>query len=114
MGNEWARLDLCNASDLVTVALSGPCATGDASPANYVRPQAPESVVIGSASAGVCHVELVFGSGFTYSTDITFVLQTPGSADPSCPPCGPYTQPTVSVYVVDNPGAACVDAGVSK
>jgi hypothetical protein len=96
----------CASANLTQVGLSGPCATGDASPAHYVS---GTSVDIYSAGAGVCHVELTFETGFTYSTDVTFTSVMAG--DPKCP--SPIVSPTQSTFVVNNPSNTCVnDAGL--
>src|SRR5579863_9504064 len=65
-GNSPAAFDLsCNPTDLTSVVLSGPCATGDTSPSGYLWSR---GVSFTSPSPGVCHVELTFATGFTYST----------------------------------------------
>jgi hypothetical protein len=98
----------CGASDLSNVALSGPCAAGDA--AAYSTPDSsdPQNVYVRSPSAGVCHVELTFATGFTYATDVTFTSTTITSG--CCPGTG--VKPTQSVFMVDNPDTTCVDAAV--
>jgi hypothetical protein len=99
----------CVATDLVTVALSGVCATGDASPSNYLSGQ---SVEISSQTPGVCHVELMFATGFTYSTEVEFTSKTwpieycNGSGSES------YIGPTQVTFSVNNPSTTCVDAGI--
>lgn len=95
----------CDAANLVSVGLSGPCATGDTSPSNY---RSSQGVEVGSPSPGVCHVVLTFATGFTYSTDVTFASQTADGCD------GPqsYVGPTTVVFSVADPAAACADAGV--
>jgi len=94
----------CSATHLTNVAVSGPCATDDG-PSYSV---AGQSISINSTSAGVCHVELTFATGFTYSTDVTFESQSA----PKPPVCCPLlTAPTQSTFTVDDPSATCVDAG---
>lgn len=109
-GDQGALFNLsCAPIDLTSVVLSGPCATGDASPSNYVFGNRPY-VLIRSPSAGVCHVELIFTTGFTYSTDVTFILQT-DQGTPGCPGCRPHVTPTQSTFMVNNPSTTCGDAG---
>lgn len=102
----------CGPSDLTSVALSGPCATGDANPANYIWGHDDELLEFSSPSPGVCHVELTFATGFTYSTDITFATMADPTL-PGCPPCPPYVAPTQGVFDVGNPDTTCTDAGVA-
>jgi hypothetical protein len=92
----------CGVADLVAVDLSGPCATGDASTPSYVS---GENVDIGSPSPGVCHVQLTFGTGFTYSVDVTFTSQT---AQGDCVPSFSYVGPTHVVFPVTDPGETCM------
>ena len=96
----------CGATDLTSVVLSGPCATGDASPSHYL--DGGTSVIISSPSPGVCHVELTFATGFTYSADVTFVSESAGGA---CV-CPPNTAPTQTTFVVNNPSTTCLDGGL--
>jgi hypothetical protein len=96
----------CSATDLTNVAVSGPCTAVADTPSNLVFEQ---SIPIYSPSPGVCHVELTFATGFTYSTDVTFTSQ---SANPSA--CCPLlTAPTQTSFTVNNPSTTCVDAGAS-
>jgi hypothetical protein len=68
-------------------------------------------VDINSPSAGVCHVELTFGTGFTYSADVTFTSE-PGLTGPSCPwSCPMTTYPKLGAFAVNNPSTTCVDGG---
>ena len=79
--NQSAILQLsCGPTDLVSVALSGPCSIGDASISNLA---ASPSLAISSPSPGVCHVTLTFATGFTYSADVTFIAQNDGDT-PGC------------------------------
>jgi hypothetical protein len=96
----------CGATDLTSVVLSGPCATGDASPSNYL--DGGSSVIISSPSPGVCHVELTFATGFTYSADVTFVSEGAGG---QCV-CPRNTAPTQTTFTVNNPSTTCLDAGL--
>jgi hypothetical protein len=53
-GDRAAILDMsCAPSDLATVAQSGPCSAGDASPPNY---GSSKTLAISSSSPGTCHV----------------------------------------------------------
>jgi hypothetical protein len=81
----------------------------DASLASYMGNHA---VFVESQDAGVCHVELTFAAGFTYSTDVTFAWQPGGvCGGPQCK-CEDYLAPTSGPFVVNNPSATCVDAGL--
>ncbi len=99
---EPAQIELsCDAATAVTgVTLSGACSAGDASYPGVVMNGT--SVDIYGSIAGVCHVSLSFASDFTYSTDVTFVSQTP-PAQPGCGQCSAYTMPTESVFSVEAP-----------
>jgi hypothetical protein len=108
--NQPAILDLsCGPTDLTNVALSGPCSTGDAGGLDSVFGPKMNSIAIASPSPGDCHVVLTFATGFTFSTDLTFVSRT--FTDP--PGCGTqvYAAPTESTVMVNNPSDTCVDAG---
>jgi hypothetical protein len=114
-GNEPAIFNLsCGPTDLTSVALSGPCSTGDASPSNYLFGAVSKSLAFDSPSPGRCHVFLTFATGFTYSTDVTFTSQT-DTVPPGCH-VSSYTAPTQQTFTVNNPGGTCVvhnaDAGV--
>jgi hypothetical protein len=101
----------CGPTDLTSVILSGPCATGDTNPSDYLWNHGA-GVSFTSPSPGVCHVTLTFGTGFTYSTDVTFA-QFNVPTTPGCPPC-PITKiiaPTQGFFTVSNPNDTCVDAG---
>jgi hypothetical protein len=97
----------CGATSLTNVAVSGPCAT-DASAFLYsVDSMSPQNLYVASFSPGVCHVELTFATGFTYSTDVTFMSMTYTG---SC--CGGTgVVPTPATLAVKNPSNTCVDAG---
>jgi hypothetical protein len=97
----------CDGADLTNVAVSGPCATGDGTIPYSLDSADPTTLYVGSTSTGVCHVELTFGTAFTYSTDVTFSLSTQTG---SCCP-GPYIAPTQATFTVKNPSTTCVDAG---
>jgi len=99
----------CGPTDLTSVTLSGPCATGDASPSNYVWGYHGMFLGIESSQPGVCHVELTFATGFTYSTDVTFALQ-PDPTRPGCAPCPAFVGPTQGRFMVNNPSTTCVAA----
>ena len=74
----------------------------------FQTPSTSESdVTVFSAGPGVCHIELTFATGFTYSTDVTFTqVSEDGCACPSlfAATSGPFT--------VNNPSDTCVDAGL--
>jgi hypothetical protein len=92
---------------MTNVAVSGPCATGDAALPYSLDSFNPQNLYVGSLSPGICHVELTFATGFTYSTDLTFMSSTQSSG--CCP--GTYVTPTVNAFMVNNPSTTCVDAG---
>jgi hypothetical protein len=91
----------CNGTDLTNVNVSGPCASQDASTSQGTVGQ---GVYVASASPGVCHVELTFGTGFAYATDVTFESMT----RVNCGTTEPYVGPTQQVFDVDNPSSTCV------
>jgi hypothetical protein len=100
----------CAQTNLTSVALSGVCATGDADPSDDEVYPPTRSLYIESPSPGECHVALTFATGFTYSADVTFTVQT----DPmpaSCHPCS-YVAAAQPTFTVDNPTDTCVDAGL--
>jgi hypothetical protein len=53
---------------------------------------------------------MTFATGFTYSADVTFTLQSQN--DPPGCPVWHYTAPTQRTFIVNNPGSTCVDAGL--
>lgn len=99
----------CGPTDLLNVALSGVCSVGDAGPSSYLFGPASMSLAIHSSNAGNCHVSLTFATGFSYSADVTFTLQT-DTTYPDCHGCS-YTVPTQQTFIVDNPSGTCMDAG---
>jgi hypothetical protein len=101
----------CPHTDLVSVSLTGPCA-GDAGAAGYSYSGGGLFLNVESAAPGVCNVALTFGTGFTYSADVTFIAIQPSSVvDPCAIPCRPgLPMPTQSTFMVDNPSTTCVDA----
>ncbi len=103
--DEFATLELaCPSTNIKSVEVSGPCNTGDAGEALSHYSDGPGALVVGSASAGVCRVELTFADGFTYATDVTFTSTTDS--------CGTRTiSPTQSTFVVNNPASTCTDGG---
>jgi|HubBroStandDraft_1064217.scaffolds.fasta_scaffold338919_2 hypothetical protein len=105
----------CAPTDLTSVAVSGPCSTGDASSSNYASASST-FLAISSSSSGTCHVVLTFSTGFTYSADVTFVSQA-DTQPPGCHGCPSYIAPTQRTFMVDNPDATCIgavhDAGLS-
>ena|SRR5579863_7586584 len=109
--NELATFDLsCVPTNLTSVALSGACATDDASPANYVFGPNSAYLRFGSPHPGVCHVELTFATGFRYSADVTFVSES-GGANACGGTCSSFVAPTQGTFAVNNPSITCVDAG---
>jgi hypothetical protein len=100
----------CAPADLTSVALSGSCAGGDASPSSYLSGASGASLAITSPSPGACSVTLTFATGFIYSVEVTFVSQ-PAVATSGCPACPSYTVPAQSEYAVENPSTTCADAG---
>ena len=110
-GNQTAGFDLsCAPTNLTSVALSGVCAIGDAGLSDDLINSASRSLYVSSPSPGVCHVALTFATGFIFSADVTFTLKT----DPMPAGCGAcsYTAPIQPDFMVDNPTATCVDAGL--
>lgn len=98
----------CDATNLVNVVVSGPCAT-DASTLPYsVDSTSPQNLYVGSLSPGVCHVGLTFATGYTYSTDVTFTSVTTTGGCCS----GTGVNPTQTNFMVNNPSTTCVDAGL--
>jgi hypothetical protein len=73
-------------ADLTAVTLSGPCATNDAgaSALNDYLSSSGAFVWFGSPTPGVCHVELTFATGFTYSTDVEFASMTHPQQPAAC------------------------------
>jgi hypothetical protein len=68
------------------------------------------TVFVEGQSPGVCHVQLTFATGFTYSTDVTFATQSGGvCGGPQCK-CGDYLAPTSGPFTVHNPSDTCVAA----
>jgi hypothetical protein len=101
----YATFELaCGQANLSNVAVSGSCATSDASSSNYMV--GPTSLDIGSPSPGDCHVSFTFATGAVYGADVTFTLQW-ASEPPGCP-SNSYIGPTQDVLVVNN----CPDAGL--
>jgi hypothetical protein len=101
-----ATFDLsCGAADLKNFFLSpGPCAMVDAGSSNYVS--AYGNIYVASPTPGVCHVELTFATGFTYSTDVTF---TAGTTPPGCGSPLSYVGPNPIFFTVNDPSTACED-----
>jgi hypothetical protein len=91
----------CSPSDLTSVAVSGPCSLIDASV--WQRAGAKSFDVESPPSPGVCHVELTFATGFTYSADVTFTWQSGG-----CSGCPSTIGPTQGEFTVNNPRDTCV------
>jgi hypothetical protein len=98
----------CDATDLKSVTATGSCASPDADPPSY---PGNGEVFVDSQGPGVCHVELTFATGFTFATDVTFATRSGGvCGGPQCK-CADYVEATSGPFVVQNPGATCVDAG---
>jgi hypothetical protein len=90
-------------NDLTGVAVSGVCATPDGG----VSAQTGRDkglVAVDSPGAGVCHVELTFADGFTYSNDVTFASRTVCG-------CPSFIGPTAGPFMVDNPNDTCGEGG---
>jgi hypothetical protein len=63
----------------------------DASPSNYLF--AGDKLAIHSPTAGACQVTLVFASGFTYSTSVSFASNA-GASSAGCAACPAFVTPT--------------------
>jgi hypothetical protein len=108
--NEQAVLQLsCGSNDLKSVTTTGPCSMPEAGLSSYVG---NGSVFVQSDGPGVCHIELTFATGFTYSADATFATHSGGvCGGPQCT-CPPVIAPTQTTFMVNNPSTTCVDAGL--
>jgi hypothetical protein len=97
----------CASGDLTQIVVTGPCTSGPTSGSYLpVYTTNGSSVTVYSPTPGVCHVELIFAAGFTYSADVTYVWQEEA--------CGSrYAAPTSTSaeFAVDNPGDTCLDGG---
>jgi hypothetical protein len=105
-----AALDLtCAPSDLQTVTATGPCAADGGG--TFVGPPTSNLISVFSPTVGTCHVTLVFASGYTFSTNVTFAEMAGGG----CGGCPPYIGATSGPISVNNPESTCValvlDAG---
>ena len=101
----------CAPTDLVSVTVTGPCATGDAGSTTYGdRFYTSSWVWVTGSGPGVCNVELAFASGFAYAVSVTFTVQS-GDGPPGCPGCPPYVAPTQRKFTVENPSTTCLDGG---
>jgi hypothetical protein len=104
----------CAPADLVAVNVTGACA-GDTIKgaeagvvAGYFHASGSPSILyVVATQVGICHVQLVFATGYTYSADaqITSVPSDVGG-------CPASTAATPSVLHVSNPAATCRDGGV--
>jgi hypothetical protein len=102
-----ATFDLsCAPTDLVSVSVSGVCATGDANPANYMQGPGDTHLSIFSDRAGVCDLYLTFATGFTYSASVTFAVIPSSDGCPSC-----AIGPTQGHFAVGNPSGTCGGSG---
>jgi hypothetical protein len=109
-----ASFQLACRSDLVGVVVTGPCATPDGGLSLYLPLMG--LVYIQSQGPGVCHVELTFGSGFTYASDVTFHSDPGGPCrgESGCM-CPDYFAPaSEGTLTVNNPLDTCIDAGVDS
>ncbi len=109
----------CSPNDLTNVEVTGPCARNppdggfrvydpDAGLQWYTGAATELFVSVFASAPGVCHIELIFATGFTYSQDVTFDWQ--GT-------CGQhYIGPTSGPFTVDNPSDTCValDSGAAE
>jgi hypothetical protein len=68
----------------------------------------PQNLYVASSTAGTCHVELAFATGFAYSTDVVFTSTTTTGGCCS----GTGVNPTQSMFMVNNPSTTCVDGGL--
>jgi hypothetical protein len=98
----------CGATDLTSVAISGPCAKGDAGRSYTMDSSNPQNLYVASSTAGTCHVELTFATGFGYSTDVVFTSTTTTGGCCS----GTGVNPLQSTFMVNNPSTTCVDGGL--
>lgn len=101
----------CNPNDLTKVDVTGPCALNppdggfrvydpDAGLAWYTGAATEWYVGVFASAPGVCHIELIFATGFTYSQDVTFDWQGE---------CGEhYIGPTSGPFTVNNPSSTCM------
>lgn len=95
----------CAQTDLMSVTLTGPCSNASAgAPKGYIVNQG--SILIVSQTPGLCHVELGFATGFTYSADINFTTMTDGCG-------GTFVGASQTQYWVDNPSSTCVDVATT-
>jgi hypothetical protein len=102
-GPQYATFNLSCPNDLTSIVVTGSCANPDGGAGWYVGKDG--TVSVSSPSPGVCHIELIFATGFTYSTDVMFNSQEGECASSNVPILGPFT--------VNNPSDTCValDAG---
>jgi hypothetical protein len=111
----------CAPASVTSATLSGPCSpdatTGGSWPGHRgficsdkgVTPFVDCSEVFFETSGpGVCHVEIDFADGFTYSADVTY------SAEASCACATPFLAASTNKLMVNNPSATCAaDAGLT-
>jgi hypothetical protein len=99
----------CTSADLTGVATTGPCARD----AGLSLTRSDDAAWVGTVfvqgqSPGVCHVELTFATGFTYSAAVTFAAEPGGvCGGPQCK-CGDYLAATSGPFTVNNPSDTCV------
>jgi hypothetical protein len=98
----------CATTDLESVKVTGPCTGGGAGDYTIGNGE----VFVWGYAGGACHVDLVFGSGFTYTADISFDTQPGGvCGGPQCA-CPDYGTTDAGPLAVHNPSTTCVEAGV--
>lgn len=106
-GPAFARFVLaCSPSDLVSVHVTGPCIADDAGQ-SYLS--SSSAVYVDSVQPGTCHVQLAFATGYTYSAEVQFLLQS--NNVPSNCACAQTVAPTQQTFSVGNSIATCQDAG---
>jgi hypothetical protein len=99
----------CSPSDLVGVKVTGPCIAADAGPAGYFTGSERSVLYVNSVQAGTCTVQLVFATGYTYSTEVQFAQQS-NNVPAGCA-CATSIEPTQQTFHVENPASTCQDAG---
>jgi hypothetical protein len=88
----------CSPNDLVSVVASGPCSSPDAG-LPWAGAGTELYVAVGSLGPGVCHIEMTFATGFTYSMDVTFTSKS------TCGGCSYLA--TSGPFAVNNPPDTC-------
>jgi hypothetical protein len=88
----------CSPNDLVSVVASGQCSTPDAG-LPWAGAGTELYVAVPGLGPGVCHVEMTFATGFTYSMDVMFTSKS------TCGGCSYLT--TSGPFMVNNPPTTC-------